>query len=278
MTRTLVAIGSAKGSPGTTTLALALAACWPSTGRQPRPLVVEADPSGGDVAARFGVPDSPGLVDLAAAARRSASPHVLRECMQILPGGVHVIAGPVGWQQAAGAVGVFAGNGARLLRAGMGSAGSVLLDVGRLQSETAALVGAADRLLLVTQGEAGALTHAAARAAGFRESGRTVELVVVGKSPYSPTEIGDVLGLRRVHRIPWDPRTAQTLKGRPALSRGRWRTSPFIRAVTALAAELASGETGDGAETTRDVNPMVGALPSAAPTTAPSGRGRQEAW
>ncbi|GAA1919012.1 hypothetical protein [Streptantibioticus ferralitis] len=238
MSRALVVIGSAKGSPGATTLTLGLAACWPTSARRPRPLVVEADPSGGDVAARFELSDSPGLMELAAAARRAVSARVLGECVQLLPGGVHVVVGPTGAQQAAAAVGLFAGNGAGLLRAGMGSGGSVLVDVGRLQAETSGLVAAADRLLLVTRGEVDALAHAAAQVAQLSLPRGRVELALVGPSPYPLAEIRKSLGVQRVHQVPWDSRTAHCLAGRTAASPRRWRTAPLVRTVTDLAWHL----------------------------------------
>jgi hypothetical protein len=234
----LVVIGSAAGAPGVTTLALGLAVCWPISVRSPRPLVMEVDPSGGDIAARFGLSDSPGLVDLAAATRRSVAPQVLRECVQVLPGGVHVAVGPSGARQAAAAVRMVSGVGAGLLRAGMGSEGSVLLDAGRLQAESAPLVDAADRLLLVSGGEVEALAHAAAKVEDLRVAGRSVELVLVGPSPYPLREISGVLGLQQVHRVPWDPRTASVLAGRGQLSPRRWRRAELVRAAGTLARHL----------------------------------------
>lgn len=75
----LVALCSFKGSPGVTTSALAMAACSPS-GVQP--IVVECDPAGGDIFARFRLEPVPGLVSLAAAARRSVGPGVLGQHTQ----------------------------------------------------------------------------------------------------------------------------------------------------------------------------------------------------
>ncbi len=77
---TLIALFSDKGSPGVTTLALSLAAAWP------RPVTVaECDPAGGDLALRLtdeaGRPrlhPDPGLLGLAAAARRSTAPAACR--------------------------------------------------------------------------------------------------------------------------------------------------------------------------------------------------------
>lgn len=234
----LVALGSAKGSPGATTLALALAASWPTSARRPRPLLVEADPSGGDVAARFGVSDTPGLMDLAAATRRAASPRVLGECVQMLPGEIHAVVGPAGAQQASAAVALFAAKGVELLRAGMGTAGTVLLDLGRLQHEAAGLVEAADRVLLVTRGQVDALSHAAAKREELRSTRCEVELVLVGSSPYPVAEIGRVLDIAQVYRVPWDPKTAGALVGGPAISPRRWQTAPLVRAARTLAEHL----------------------------------------
>jgi Flp pilus assembly CpaE family ATPase len=62
----VVALGAVR-SCGVTTLALALAATWPSSRRV---LLAELDLAGGTLAAASGWPPEPGLVSLAAAARR----------------------------------------------------------------------------------------------------------------------------------------------------------------------------------------------------------------
>ncbi len=62
----MVVVGSAKGSPGVTTLACALGAVWPV---QRRVLVAECDPAGGDIAVRFGLPARPGMTGFVFAAR-----------------------------------------------------------------------------------------------------------------------------------------------------------------------------------------------------------------
>ncbi|TKA12069.1 hypothetical protein [Actinacidiphila oryziradicis] len=239
--RRLVAVGSVKGSPGATTLALAVAGHWPTAGGVVRPVVVEADPAGGDVAARFALSDTPGLMALAAAVRRAAAPEVVEECVQVLPGGVPVVAGPAGGQQAAAAVTLFAGSGGvEALRGGAEAAGTVLLDLGRLEEATVALVGAADVLLLVTRGEVEALAHVAARAGDLNAVAAGVELVVVGPSPYPASEIGAALGIGRVHAVPWDPPTAAALAGRAAPKARRGRLSPLARAAGHLGWHLAA--------------------------------------
>src|SRR5690242_457047 len=62
----LIAVSYVKGRPGATTTALGLAAAAPIS---VRPVVVEADPAGGDLMRRLGLAATPSLVDLAAAAR-----------------------------------------------------------------------------------------------------------------------------------------------------------------------------------------------------------------
>ncbi|WP_431953443.1 hypothetical protein [Actinacidiphila sp. bgisy167] len=238
--RKLVAVASVKGSPGVTTLALAVAANWPAADPV-RPLVVEADPAGGDVAARFGLPEAPGLTALAAAVRRNAAPHVVQECVQMLPGGVRVVAGPAGAQQAAAAVGLFAdGGGFEALRGGPDETGTGLLDIGRLQAPVMPLVQAADVLLVVTRGGVDALAHVAAQAGDLHGAAARVELVVVGPTPYASSEIGAALGIERVHAVPWDPRTADVLSGRAGTGPRRRRPSPLARAASHLGWHLAA--------------------------------------
>ncbi|MCW2499451.1 MAG: hypothetical protein JWN87_1127, partial [Frankiales bacterium] len=86
----LIAIGSVKGSPGATTLAMAMAARWPTPGAT----VVEADPGGGSAAAWFGLCREPGLAALATAAARSTTHDGLTPFAQQLPVDVPVVLGP----------------------------------------------------------------------------------------------------------------------------------------------------------------------------------------
>jgi hypothetical protein len=85
----LVCVTAAHGAPGVTTLALLAAGSWP------RPaVVVEADPSGGALAVRYGLGRTPGLADLAAAVDTHASVSALWSSAQSLPGGLRVVAAP----------------------------------------------------------------------------------------------------------------------------------------------------------------------------------------
>src|SRR5205807_7327841 len=97
----LIALASVKASPGVTTAALALGAVWPVP-RQA--VVVELDPLGGDLAARFGLAFEPGLLTLAAAVRRKDRAAALQEHVQQLLGKLPVIVGPASPEQAEAAI------------------------------------------------------------------------------------------------------------------------------------------------------------------------------
>jgi hypothetical protein len=86
----LIVLTSLKSSPGVTTAALALGAVWPP---ERRVLVAELDPAGGDLANRFRLPGEPGLLVLAAAARRHDPTHRVWQCCQRLPGGLAAMPG-----------------------------------------------------------------------------------------------------------------------------------------------------------------------------------------
>src|SRR5262249_61331290 len=86
----LIAVASVKGAPGVTTLALGLAALWPELGA----VLVECDPDGGDLAARFGHHPDPGLASLAAAARTGSRAVPLAGHVQRLAGRAPGALGP----------------------------------------------------------------------------------------------------------------------------------------------------------------------------------------
>jgi MinD-like ATPase involved in chromosome partitioning or flagellar assembly len=90
----LYAVASAKGSPGATVTAMALATIWPTD-----PVLADLDPSGGDLVWRCRTPDGDpidterGLLSLGASVRRGAHEAALEEHLQEMSGGVRVLAG-----------------------------------------------------------------------------------------------------------------------------------------------------------------------------------------
>ncbi len=194
----LVAVAAAKAAPGVTTSALAMAGVWPAD-RQV--LLVEADQGGGDLAARFGLAAQPGLVSLAAAARRQVDTALVGEHAQTLPGGLGVLVGPPGAEQATAALGMLAA----VVLAGLDGLDGVdiIADLGRLDPASPAL----------------GLAQAA--------------VVLVGTGPYPAEEIAAALGIEVVGALPADPRAALLLGG-SAASASALRRTPLIRAARSL--------------------------------------------
>ncbi|MFI6163089.1 hypothetical protein ACIA59_24445 [Micromonospora haikouensis] len=228
----LVMCASASGSPGVSTVAVGLAAGW----AQPETLLVESDPSGGVLAARFGLAQQPGLASLAAAARHGgAGP--LGAHVQRLPLGVDVVVAPGSADVAAGSVGVLARHAGTVLRR---LAPTVVVDAGRLYPASPAvdLLAAADAVVLVVVPTTEYLDHLDSRLTALRDvvSADRVGLVLVGKGPYPAAEIEGRLGVPVWAELPRDPRGAGVLGGR--LTGRTWHRTPLVRALRDLAATV----------------------------------------
>ncbi len=236
----LIAVCSVKGSPGVTTLAIALAACWP----QPvRCVLVECDPSGGDVATRFSLASSPGLVSLAAAARRRTDPALVWQHTQSLPGGLPVVVAPPGADQARAALEALVPDGSSEFAMFGELAASpgvvVIVDCGRVDPASAVVPVAwsADAMVVVSRAHADALAHLATRLATVGRWSRRPALVLTG-SGYPTSAVERELGVPVIARVPEDRRGAAALSGRSA-GRGPSR-SPLGRTAVRVAAVLAA--------------------------------------
>lgn len=209
----LIGICSVKGSPGVTTTALALATRWP--GR--KPILIEADPAGGDLGTRFGLASLPGLGSLAAASRRSDTPARLVEHCQALPGGPPVVLAPVGAQQARAALAVLSSRGAEVLRAVAADPEVVvLIDAGRVEpgSPAVALLRPAATLLILTRPRVEDVAHVASVLTLVPTWTRAAGLILVGGG-YPRAEVERELGVPVMASLPEDPRGADVLCGRP---------------------------------------------------------------
>lgn len=157
---TVFAMFSDKGSPGVTTLGLALASVWPRA-----VALVEADPAGGDLARRLtdsaGHPllaREPSVLTLAAAARRAVDPSLVWTHSQRLPSGggrASVVPGIATPEQATAMAELWA----PLICAVGTSDRDVLVDLGRLDGQSPArpILDRCDVLLAVARGEAAAM-------------------------------------------------------------------------------------------------------------------------
>ncbi|TKG60927.1 carbon monoxide dehydrogenase maturation protein [Prauserella endophytica] len=245
----LIALCSVKGSPGVTTLAVALAVKWPQT-ESTRRLVAEVDPSGGDLAMRFGLPASPGLVSLAAAARRTRDPAVAWEHTQTLPSGASVLVAPPGGAHARAALSTLATapDGPLLPAVAQEPGVVVLADCGRVDpgSPAEAIARRADALVLVTGTQGDDLAHTAVRLGELARWTPRPGLLLAGDG-YPTADVERELGIPAIGRIPHDPAAAATLTGhRPPPARRR-RTGGGLAHHAATLARTLAGPTAPAA-------------------------------
>jgi|GEM_PF-1042062 len=261
----VVAVGSLKGSPGVTVTALALAAAWPAPPGGSRevgvgPVVlVEADPSGGDVASWYGLGPHPGLVTWAAARPAPAALAGHWQTLQTGPAaGLAVVAAPVGVAQTRAAVAELSDSAAFASAAASGV--TVVVDCGRVDP---AAVPAADLLVLVTAPTPVELARLAGSAKLLAGQGSEVVVLLAGAPAWPVEQVADAVGLRVLGVLPDDPRGADALAhpaGRPG--RARSRRSSLLAAGSDVAEVLA--------QRLALASPAAPALPPA-PPPKPSG-------
>lgn len=213
----LIALASVKSSPGVTTTALALASVW----KAERRLLVEADPSGGDLGLWLGLLADSGLAGLAAAARHGHEAGLPWRHARELAGGTHLVTAPAGAEQAAACVAALAATGlAQELAAGEEPA---LADCGRLYpgSPALAVAAAAQVTLLVVRPRVSELAHLEPRVRGLEQAGLRLAVVLApdgrrppGEPTYPADEIARVLGVRVQATLPVDPRALEQLARR----------------------------------------------------------------
>ncbi|MEU6512107.1 hypothetical protein [Streptomyces sp. NPDC046942] len=225
-----------------TTTALALAAAWPpEVDGGVRPVMVEADSSGGDLMIRFGLPSAPSLLDVAAAAGQPYPGSLLGAASE-LPCGVRAVVGVPGRGPCREAVRLLAGEAGRRVLLGDGHDwGTVVLDAGRLGEHIEPLLAAADRVVLVTRGGAEPLTHVSVCGLHADACAGRLTLAVVGPCPYPAAEIANTLGIERVVFLPWDAKgvAAMNTHKQSVLRVTGFRPSPLMTAAHVLARQLA---------------------------------------
>ncbi len=232
---TLVTLVSHRGSPGTTSLALALAAAWPAPFANQK-ILVEADPVGGVLSLRLGIPEDPGLVSLAAATRHGLQRDELWEHAQALPGGLAVVPGPSSVAVASQLLATCAANLAGWLAARPDLL--VVADAGRLSPSSVALpfVQAADLVVVVAAPIAEQL-HGAAQQLSILTSDTPVGWCLVGDGQYDVASVEDAFSIPVIGMVPVDRRGADQLFGK---SPGKkLERTPLVRGATSMAHHLA---------------------------------------
>jgi hypothetical protein len=223
----IVTVASVTGSPGATTLAVGLAAAWPT--EQPR-LLLEADPDGGRLAAQIGINVEPGLVELAVTARSGLLDRADFERCSAPMGEWSLLPGPPSAEQSASAL-----AGSSAFAAGM-SEGVWIVDAGRLSTRSPALpLAIASRTtIVVTHGDLAHLQLLPHRIDSLTRAGCAVAVAVVEPTHWSADEIASFVGADVLGLLPKAP-------GRHDLTDLGYRAwRPWWNAVRGLCSTLAS--------------------------------------
>lgn len=234
----IVVIG-AKGS-AVTTSALAVAGGWPAWAG---PVVlVEADPSGGDVGARFDLPASPSLLT-AAASLQQPTFGLLLEHTQCLPGGVRVVVAPASAVEVVGGMADFTRAVVAPMR--QRTDGHLLIDAGRHDARALpAMASQADLIVVVVRQDVRSAPTTVGRCLHTQQLLRSLILrglptvaVVVGGAPYRVDDVAQFLDAPVLGVLPEDPFGASQMGGRPASARSA-RRSPLATAAIDIAAAI----------------------------------------
>ncbi len=233
---TIVAIASLKGAPGVTTLSCLVAATWPS---EREVVLVEGDPNGGDMAARFGLSTKRGWSSFAAASRRLKGIEPITAHVQPLPGGLRVMVGTRLTDSVADQ---------RTICSLLSSVSSdqdealdMIVDIGRLLPGELGVdlwLERSTAVAIVLRRDAASILHVRDRGAVLRSRchGR-VGLVLVGPGPFPNKEVERFTELPVLAELPDDPQAAQIAGGHPG-GPSRLSRSLLVLSSKRLAATL----------------------------------------
>lgn len=231
---------SAKGSPGVTTAAAALAACAADGVER---LLVEMDPSGGDIEALTGMTGEPGLLRVANDLRRRIDPQVLPGYAVAAPPGLSSILAPTAGPAAESVVTSVADR----LGAALGALPfDVIGDGGRWAptQSSAARIGSAHVAAVVCRPTAASIEHSRHLIDRVRQVAQPVAVVLVGDRPYGADEVAAALETAVAGVLAWDPGAVASLWAEGVTR--RWHRSWLARSARATfdaLVEIASMDT-----------------------------------
>jgi MinD-like ATPase involved in chromosome partitioning or flagellar assembly len=226
-----------------TTTAVALAASWPTSDDV---VMLEADPSGGDLAAWFDMPVAPSLSTVVTRVLDGAWPEIERHT-RLADNGIRLIPAPARAGEASQAI----GESARSLVPTLATMRSpvAVVDTGRLApvANSHPFV-AASAVVVIVHRQAPQSARAAAvrlqrlvdRLDQFTTTPTGVVVAVVGATPFGHAEIErlvhESVGATPVVMLPVDDLAAHVLAGRTGVSARRLTRLPLMRAARELAA------------------------------------------
>jgi hypothetical protein len=231
----VIAVGTVNGSCGATTLAYDLVARAGNGA-----LLIEADPDGGCLAARFDVALKPGLMELAGAARTGIDADDVWRFAQTTRDGVAVVVAHPSAEQTNAALRAALGH---VLAAVAGIDTIVVVDIGRIRPGSASLAAAAsaDHTIVVSNNSVEAIVALAHRSQLLGACASPV-VVLNSAQPYGVAEVADAVR-ERVWGVIAAARTQRQQRSRDA-------------ALNAILRELCTSDVGDRAEDAAFETPM----------------------
>jgi hypothetical protein len=186
----IVTVGSIRGAPGATSWSLLLAAAWPSAfaGRR---VMLEADPAGGVVGARYGLGVEPGAVRLVTGIRRNGTPAVdVEGVARKLDANLLAVPGPESGEQARA---VWSEGAAPVTRRLAEDGAAWFVDTGRLDDSnpSAAFADHSVLTVLVVGARHEDLVQLPSRVLALHRRCETVGVIVSGHCAFGPGEIGE---------------------------------------------------------------------------------------
>lgn len=232
----IVSLSSIKGAPGVTSWTVLLAAAWPSAHASER-VVLEADPDGGALAARYGLGVEPGVVSLIASVRRAAvgavgvEPHA-----RALGEGVWAVPGPDSGEQARS---VWASGGETLAGHLAADRRLWLADVGRLDlaGPATALVDRSALCMLVVSGRPEDLVRLPQAVDSLVDRGVSCGVLVCGAMEYKVPDVVEFAGTPHIWHVDRTDDVVAVAGGAP--QGGRARRSWLWRSAIEVAARMA---------------------------------------
>jgi MinD-like ATPase involved in chromosome partitioning or flagellar assembly len=234
----VIALASAKSSPGVSLLAELVVQLFPG-GR--RAVLLECDPAGGDWLLRPGATREPGLVSLATAGRRELAGDELLGHLQRFGAGLEVLVGPAAARQAWKALELVRDRLVAHLR--QLEKLDAVVDCGTLSPASPALpvVRAADLVVLVSRPTARAVVHLAPWVEQLVDEGAAV-VVALAEGPtasrqepvYRPDEVAEALGTVVVGPVVHDPPAAARIAAEPGRL-DRVAETALVRSVAPVA-------------------------------------------
>lgn len=231
----IVTVCSVRGSPGATSWSLLFAAAWPARIASER-AVLEADPSGGVLGARYGWGVDPGAVSLVASLRRrEGRVFAIGEHGRQIEARTWVVPGPESgdrvrsvWSASASEVAARMEVDARVW----------IIDAGRVEATNPSL-GFVDRTALtvvVGGGRPEDVVQLPERVQALRDLGSAVAVLVTSSCSYSTNELREFTGAHTVWIAPTDGDLRDDVGAVVAGSRRSRRGLLWRRAVEVTAA------------------------------------------